>query len=282
MTSNGERVAALFIGGGATPIEKIAVQELKILKENGVEAASSADRLNTLWCGADVASIVTSAGWSVMTGGYYEGPLGIANKTASVISHKHNNIARPMGVIFPEKYPNDPLTIEGQLFRADDTADRLKIYNDKSQAFFLMGGGGLGTGEEIFFTLKEVAGYDEVAVIKGSEWAKQLNLSPRPILVVDPTEKVQELLKFYFIKSIDQARRQKDPVMRSLFKRVYIFGKSSFRKVNNDKYPGLLRLSESSKKEIIAILGRYSGEQVELPAVETFADILLKHDQSIQ
>lgn len=107
--------AAIFAGGGGPELGKAAAGYLREIRDRGPNVKTATDALNVLWSTADVGSILAKNGWRVITGGYYMGSMGMASRSAYVVSKKQDETHSPIGAIFSEFFPNDPLTIQGEL-----------------------------------------------------------------------------------------------------------------------------------------------------------------------
>lgn len=96
---------------------------------------------------------------------------------------------------------------------------------------------------------------------------------------------MQQLLTFIYSQYIGKEKVNKDEIIIGLLKRTYFFGKDAFGKIENQqRYPGLMRLTEQSKRSIEHVLARHSGDtQIDIDGVTTLYDILIEQDtQSVQ
>jgi len=269
-----ENVAALFIGSGGPDLGVAAAGYLKELRDHGPNAGTAKDALNVLWSAADIGSLLAKNDWNVMTGGYYMGAMGMASKAASTVADRQGGTPKPIGAVFSDFFPNDPLTIKGEVVPIRSLSQRQELYYTRARAFFFMGGGGLGTLSEITGAMKDDSMRQEIKM--GGTNTEKDNLELRPFIVIDPTGKMQELLKYIFGAYVGKEKALKDEIMSGIFKRMYVFGPESFTPAGGqDAYPGLAHLSEASKQSILQILNVTSGKRTEAPpGVTTFYDML--------
>src|SRR3989344_2122889 len=264
-----EYAAAIFAGGGGPDLGKAAAGYLKEIRVQGLKSESAKESLNILWSMAEIGSLLSNIGWRVITGVYYMGPMGMASKAAFETSKNQGGRATPIGAIFSDFFPEDPLTAKGEVLEVKNLSQRQEMYFSRARAFFFMGGGGLGTLSEITGAMKDDSLREEV--LKFGTHTEKDNLKPRPFFVIDPTGKMQELLTFIIEKYIGKEKALGDEIISGILKRMYIFGEDSFVPAGGQgKYPGLVHLSEDSKKAIEQILTAQSNEQTpKLPEVAT-------------
>ncbi len=275
MTNFGsENTAALFIGSGGPDLSVAAAKYLREIKDHRPNTKNAVDALNVLWSAADIGALLAKNNWVVMTGGYYMGAMGVASKAAYVISEKLDEAPKPVGAVFSEFFPDDPLTIKGKVVPVGSLSERQELYYERANAFFFMGGGGLGTLSEITGAMKDDSMREEIA--KFGTNPNGVNLKPRPFIVIDPTGKMQELLKYIFGTYVGKDKALKDEIMSGIFKRMYFFGEKAFTPAGGqDNYPGLVHVSEASRESITQILDVASGKRTEISSViTTFYEIL--------
>lgn len=253
----GNMTAAVFIGSSGGDSRKIASNLLRPVHEGLNMTPDQIEKTNILWSAADMGALLAKKGIDIITGGYYEGELGMASWAANRASRRFGTHTQQFGPVFEKYFPGDPNVIDGELIQVYTNSERLGIYFKKADAFILMAGGGLGTLAEIFGAFKDDTLRHEI-VTYGTH-ADSDNLNLRPFIVVDPTEKTQELLKFIFNSFIGQERCQGNQIITDLMKRIYIFGPEAFVDIPTHKnYPRLKRLKPESKNQIINILNQYS------------------------
>jgi predicted Rossmann-fold nucleotide-binding protein len=264
------KYAAVFAGGGDSLLDKYAYKLLQEIKNGGRLAKSATEKINTLWATADIGALLTKEGWGVITGGYYMGPMGMASRSAFSISRKLSLPNKPIGAVFTNDYPDDPLTIQGQLVDVKNVSQRQEYYFKNASAFFFMGGGGLGTLNEIAGALKD--DFHRAEISTNGRPRSETNLNLRPFIVVDPVGKTQELLYFIFNSYIGKEKYSRDKIILDILKRIFLINDDGFQLISNqEQYPGLMRLTEKGKKQITDILDHFTGiTGQDLSSVPTF------------
>lgn len=230
--------AAVFMGssGGETISSLTAV--MRNWRENGRDwgniPLSEHDALTRFRLAAHIGALLTQNNWQVMTGGYPLGAMGMANFAAANVADKSDSLPRPLGVIFPSMFPNDT-PVRGELVPVNNLAERLGVFMN-ANAFFVLGGGGSGTINEITTAVKD----NDLRRESTNEGVKLFK--ERPIIMIDPTHEVQNKLKIIYGANLG-------------IPHLYDLGEENFTR--NKDFPRLARMNNKATDYILSLLIQY-------------------------
>ena len=134
MTENTLGKAFVIAGSGEGKPSSRLFEDLwqQFHKEPTLELAN---KLNVILAAGEVGKMLTKLGWQVMTGGYYEGPMGRVSASAHIAANRQIG-PQPLAAVFSDIWPGDELEAHGEKVPMTDMDERTGLFLKNANNFF--------------------------------------------------------------------------------------------------------------------------------------------------